>query len=60
MKKIKVGDTVCVYDKTLKEYYGKVVKVSEYLHPYIYVIKFKDGDEGWFLLYQIQKVSSLT
>jgi hypothetical protein len=59
MKKIKVGDTICVFDKTLTDYYGRVGEVSEYIHPYVYVVRFKEGDEGWFMHYQIQKGASL-
>lgn len=60
MKKIKVGNTVCVCDKTIENYYGKVGKVTNYVHPYIYVVAFDSGHEAWFMAYQIVKGTSIT
>tara|TARA_R100000149_G_C5869341_1_gene133526 strand:+ start:894 stop:1076 length:183 start_codon:yes stop_codon:yes gene_type:complete len=60
MNKIKVGDTVCVYDQKLKDFYGKSGKVKKFIHPCIYAVEFANGENGWFLLHQIQKGSSLT
>ena len=60
MTKIKVGDTVCVFDQKLKDFYGKSGKVKKHIHPCIYAVEFVSGETGWFLLHQIQKGSSLT
>tara|TARA_Y100001938_G_scaffold127026_1_gene179501 strand:- start:66 stop:239 length:174 start_codon:yes stop_codon:yes gene_type:complete len=51
----KPGDKVCVFDKTLKHYYGKQGEVKEYIHPCIYAVKLENGETAWFLLHQIQK-----
>jgi len=51
----RVGDTVCVFDKSLKNYYGKQGEVKKYIHPCIYAVELKDGETAWFLLHQIQK-----
>lgn len=51
----KPGDKVCVFDKTLKDYYGKRGEVKKYIHPCIYAVELEDGETVWFLLHQIQK-----
>ena len=51
----RVGDKVCVFDKTLKDYYGKQGEIKKYIHPCIYAVELETGETAWFLLHQIQK-----
>ncbi len=51
----RVGDKVCVFDKTLENYYGKQGEVKKYIHPCIYAVELESGETAWFLLHQIQK-----
>ena len=55
MKKIEIGDIVTVIDTPANPYHGKVGKVVDYIHPYIYVVSFPEETEsdGWFMAYQI-------
>ena len=51
----KLGDKVCVFDKTLNNYYGKQGKIIKYIHPCIYAVELETGETAWFLLHQIQR-----
>ncbi len=51
----RVGDKVCVFDKTLELYYGKQGEIKKFIHPCIYEVELKNGETAWFLLHQIQK-----
>lgn len=53
--KIKVGDIVRACDETLKDYHGKFGRVVDYIHPYIYVVKFENGEEIWLMAYQVER-----
>ena len=44
----RVGDKVCVFDKTLQDYYGKQGQVKKYIHPCIYAVELENGETDKF------------